>query len=219
MEEIASGCLWTEGPVWFADHGCLVFSDIPNDRILRWLPGVGVSVFREPSGYANGHARDRQGRLVSCEHGGRRVVRTEADGSLTVIADAHEGRRLNSPNDVVVRSDGSVWFSDPDYGILSDYEGYRAEREQDGCFVYRVDPATGAVEAMARDFARPNGLCFSPDETVLYVAESGASHDPGVAPVIRRFEVSGRGLAGGEVFAVLDNGIPDGIRCDARLCP
>ena len=216
MEEIASGCLWTEGPVWFADHGCLLFSDIPNARILRWMPGAGVSVYRDPSGYANGHTRDRQGRLVSCEHGGRRVVRTEADGSLTVIAAAHGGRRLNSPNDVVVKSDGSVWFSDPDYGILSDYEGYRAEREQDGCFVYRADPATGAVEAVVRDFARPNGLCFSPDEAVMYVAESGASHDAGVAPVIRRFAVTERGLSGGEVFAVIDSGIPDGIRCDAR---
>lgn len=216
MEEIASGCLWTEGPVWFADHGCLLFSDIPNERILRWMPGAGVSVFRQPSGYANGHTRDRQGRLVSCEHGGRRVVRTEADGSLTVLAERHGEGRLNSPNDVVVKSDGSVWFTDPDYGILSDYEGYRAEREQAGCFVYRVDPGTGAVAAVVRDFARPNGLCFSPDEAWLYVAESGASHDPDVAPVIRRFRVSGQGLTGGEVFATLDNGLPDGIRCDVQ---
>lgn len=216
MEEIASGCLWTEGPVWFADHGCLLFSDIPNERILRWMPGAGVSVFRQPSGYANGHTRDRQGRLVSCEHGGRRVVRTEADGRLTVLAERHGEGRLNSPNDVVVKSDGSVWFSDPDYGILSDYEGYRAEREQAGCFVYRVDPGTGAVEAVVRDFARPNGLCFSPDEAWLYVAESGGSHDPDVAPVIRRFGVTGSGLTGGEVFATLDNGIPDGIRCDVQ---
>jgi gluconolactonase len=216
MEEIVSGCLWTEGPVWFADHGCLLFSDIPNERILRWVPGAGVSVHRQPSGYANGHTRDRQGRLVSCEHGGRRVVRTEPDGTLTVIAEAHAGRRLNSPNDVVVKSDGSIWFSDPDYGILSDYEGYRAPREQDGCFVYRVDPATGAVAAVVRDFARPNGLCFSPDESLLYIAESGQSHDPDVAPVIRRFRVTGSGLSGGEVFATLDNGIPDGIRCDTN---
>jgi gluconolactonase len=216
MEEIASECLWTEGPVWFGDHGCLLFSDIPNERILRWMPGAGVSVFRQPSGYANGHTRDLQGRLVSCEHGGRRVVRTEADGRLTVLTDRHEGRRLNSPNDVVVRSDGSVWFTDPDYGILSDYEGYRAEREQEGCFVYRIDPATGAVEAVVRDFARPNGLCFSPDETLLYVAESGGSHDKDVAPVIRRFGVTHGGVTGGEVFATLDHGIPDGIRCDVN---
>jgi gluconolactonase len=213
MEEIASGCLWTEGPVWFADHGCLLFSDIPNERVMRWVPGQGVSVFRQPSGFANGHTRDRSGRLVSCEHGGRRVVRTEADGSLTVLADAHAGKRLNSPNDVVVRSDGTVWFTDPDYGILSDYEGYRAAREQEGCFVYRID-SSGAIEAMVRDFARPNGLCFSPDESLLYVAESGASHDPAVAPVIRRFRVSDTGLSGGEVLATLDAGLPDGIRCD-----
>jgi gluconolactonase len=216
MEEIASGCLWTEGPVWFADHGCLLFSDIPNERMLRWTPGVGVSVFRQPSGFANGHTRDREGRLVSCEHGGRRVVRTEADGRLTVLAAAHEGRRLNSPNDVVVGSDGAVWFTDPDYGILSDYEGYRAEREQAGCFVYRIDPVTGAVAAVATDFARPNGLCFSPDEGFLYVAESGQSHDPAVPAVIRRFRVEGARLAGGEVFATLDNGLPDGIRCDTE---
>jgi gluconolactonase len=153
---------------------------------------------------------------VSCEHGGRRVVRLEADGAQTVLAGSHAGARLNSPNDVVVRSDGSVWFTDPDYGILSDYEGYRAEQEQAGCFVYRIDPATGDVVAVVRDFARPNGLCFSPDETLLYVAESGRSHDPEVAPVIRRFRVTGSGLEGGEVFATLDDGLPDGIRCDSN---
>lgn len=216
LDEIATGCLWTEGPVWFADHGCLLFSDIPNERIMRWAPGAEAAVFRQPSGFANGHTRDRQGRLVSCEHGGRRVVRTEADGSRTVLAAAHAGAPLNSPNDVVVRSDGSVWFTDPDYGILSDYEGYRADRAQAGCFVYRVDPATGDVAAVVRDFARPNGLCFSPDESLLYIAESGQSHDPGVPPVIRRFRVTAAGLAGGEVFATLDNGVPDGIRCDVN---
>jgi gluconolactonase len=140
MEEIATGCRWTEGPVWFADHGCLLFSDIPNERILRWTPGAGVSTFRQPSNFANGHTRDRQGRLVSCEHGGRRVTRTEPDGRITVLADSHGGRRLNSPNDVVVKSDGSIWFTDPTYGILSDYEGYRAEPEQDARHVFRIDP-------------------------------------------------------------------------------
>ena len=216
MDEVATGCRWTEGPVWFNDHGCLLFSDIPNERILRWTPGQGTSTFRQPSNYANGHTRDRQGRLLSCEHGGRRVTRTEADGSLTVLADSFGGRRLNSPNDVVVTADGAVWFTDPTYGILSDYEGYRAEPEQDARHVFRIDPATGALAPAVSDFAQPNGLCFSPDESLLYIAESGSSHDPGVPPVIRRFRVSGAGLSGGEVFATLDNGLPDGIRCDTE---
>jgi gluconolactonase len=213
MEEIATGCRWTEGPVWFADHGCLLFSDIPNERILRWTPGAGVSTFRQPSNFSNGHTRDRQGRLVSCEHGGRRVTRTEPDGRITVLADSHAGKRLNSPNDVVVKSDGSIWFTDPTYGILSDYEGYRAAPEQDARHVFRLDPA-GTLAPVVSDFAQPNGLCFSPDESLLYIADSGASHDPGVPPIIRRFRVTDRGLTGGEVFATLDAGLPDGIRCD-----
>ncbi len=214
MEEIATGCRWTEGPVWFSDHGCLLFSDIPNERILRWTPGAGVSTFRQPSNFANGHTRDRQGRLISCEHGGRRVTRTEPDGRITALADSHDGRRLNSPNDVVVASDGAIWFSDPTYGILSDYEGYRAEPEQDARHVFRIDPS-GAMAPVVSDFAQPNGLCFSPDESLLYIADSGASHDPGVPPIIRRFRVTdGGGLSGGEVFATLDAGLPDGIRCD-----
>jgi gluconolactonase len=213
MEEIATGCRWTEGPVWFADHGCLLFSDIPNERILRWTPGAGVSSFRHPSNFSNGHTRDRQGRLVSCEHGGRRVTRTEADGRITVLADSHGGKRLNSPNDVVVKSDGSIWFTDPTYGILSDYEGYKAAPEQDARHVFRLDPA-GHLAPVVSDFAQPNGLCFSPDESFLYIADSGASHDPGVPPIIRRFRVTDRGLTGGEVFATLDAGLPDGIRCD-----
>jgi gluconolactonase len=213
MEEIATGCRWTEGPVWFADHGCLLFSDIPNERILRWTPGAGVSVFRQPSNFANGHTRDRQGRLVSCEHGGRRVTRTEPDGRITVLAESHGGRRLNSPNDVVVKSDGSIWFTDPTYGILSDYEGYRADPEQEARHVFRLDPS-GTLAPVLSDFAQPNGLCFSPDESLLYIADSGASHDPGVPPIIRRFRVTDRGLTGGEVFATLDAGLPDGIRCD-----
>jgi gluconolactonase len=214
MDEIATGCRWTEGPVWFGDHDCLLFSDIPNERILRWTPGVGVSTFRQPSNFANGHTRDRQGRLVSCEHGGRRVTRTEADGTITVLADSHKGRRLNSPNDVVVGSDGAVWFTDPTYGIMSDYEGYRADPEQDTRHVFRIDPVSGAVAPVVSDFAQPNGLCFSPDESLLYIAESGSSHDPSVPSVIRRFRVTEGGLSGGEDFATLDNGLPDGIRCD-----
>ncbi len=215
VERLFDGCRWAEGPVWFNDGGYLVWSDIPNRRMLRWLPDQGVSVFRADSSFANGHTRDRQGRLVSCEHGTRRVTRTEPDGSITVLADRHDGRRLNSPNDVVVRSDGSIWFTDPTYGIMSDYEGHRAEPEQSGCFVYRIDPATGAVTIAADDFAMPNGLAFSPDESVLYIADSGLSHDPAGPHHIRAFDVRPDGsLAGGRVVVEVAPGVPDGIRCD-----
>lgn len=160
VKRLATGFDWVEGPVWFGDHGCLLFSDIPNNRILRWSP-EGIATFRAPSNYANGHTRDRQGRLVSCEHGTRRVTRTEWDGSVTVIADGYQGKRLNSPNDVIVASDGAIWFTDPHYGIMTDYEGFRAEQELP-CHVYRVDPS-GGIEAVLTDFNCPNGLAFSPD--------------------------------------------------------
>ncbi|MBI4048033.1 MAG: SMP-30/gluconolactonase/LRE family protein, partial [Devosia nanyangense] len=136
LELIFDKCRWAEGPVWFNDGGYLLWSDIPNNRMLRWVPDLGVSVFRTPSNYVNGNTRDRQGRLVSCSHGARAVLRTEADGTITTIADSYRGRRLNSPNDVVVKSDGTIWFTDPNYGIMSDYEGYKADMEQDGCYVY-----------------------------------------------------------------------------------
>jgi gluconolactonase len=221
LDRLATGCRWAEGPVWFGDLNCVLFSDIPNQRILRWSPDpVGseslgqASVFRAPSNFANGHTRDRQGRLVSCEHGTRRVTRTEIDGSITVIADSYRGRRLNSPNDVVVSSDGAIWFTDPTYGILSDYEGFRAEPEQATRNVYRVDPASGEIAAVVTDFGQPNGLCFSPDERRLYVADSAGSHDPSAPRHIRAFDVDGARLTGGAPFAVIDRGIPDGIRTD-----
>ncbi|MCD2185054.1 SMP-30/gluconolactonase/LRE family protein [Rhizobium sp. GN54] len=215
LEELYSGCRWAEGPVWFNDANQLLWSDIPNQRMLRWTPEGGVSAYRQPSNFANGHTRDRQGRLVSCEHGTRRVTRTEVDGSITVLADSHQGRKLNAPNDVVVRSDGTVWFTDPTYGILSDYEGYRSEPEQATRNVYRLDPATGEIDAVVTDFNQPNGLAFSPDETILYVADSGASHDDVLPRHIRAFDVvDGRRLANDRVFAVIDKGIPDGIRTD-----
>ena len=227
LEELFSGCRWAEGPVWFADLGCLLFSDIPNERMLRYVPetgaqagtgsnpGAAISVFRAPSGFANGNTRDREGRLVTCEHGERRVTRTEADGSLTVLASHFEGKRLNSPNDVVVKSDGSIWFSDPTYGILSDYEGYKAEPEQAARRVYRIDPQTGEVSAVVDDFTQPNGLAFSPDERRLYIAESGASHDASVPSQIRVFDVvDGRRLENARVFCELDCGLPDGFRLD-----
>ncbi|TCL67250.1 SMP-30/gluconolactonase/LRE family protein [Rhizobium sp. BK251] len=215
LEELYSGCRWAEGPVWFADANCLIWSDIPNQRMMRWVPDGGVSVFRAASNFTNGNTRDRQGRLVSCQHGGRQVIRTEIDGSITTLADSYRGKRLNSPNDVVVRSDGTVWFSDPTYGILSDYEGYRAEPEQATRNVYRLDPATDELDAVVDDFGQPNGLAFSPDETKLYIADSAASHDTNAPRHIRVFDVvDGRRLANGRVFCNLDSGIPDGFRLD-----
>lgn len=215
LDELYSGCRWAEGPVWFADSGSLIWSDIPNQRMLRWVPDGGVSTFRAPSNFTNGNTRDRQGRLVSCEHGARRVTRTEIDGSITVLADSFQGKRLNSPNDVVVRSDGSVWFTDPTYGILSDYEGYKAEPEQTTRNVYRLNPETGALEIVVDDFGQPNGLAFSPDETKLYVADSASSHDINAPRHIRVFDViDGRTLANSRVFCDIDTGLPDGFRVD-----
>ncbi|OJF91300.1 SMP-30/gluconolactonase/LRE family protein [Pararhizobium antarcticum] len=215
LEELHSGCRWAEGPVWFDDAQHLLWSDIPNQRMLRWTPDGQVSVFRSPSNFANGHTRDREGRLVSCEHGTRRVTRTEPNGSITVLADSHQGKRLNSPNDVIVHSDGSIWFTDPTYGILSDYEGYKADPEQPSRNVYRLDPATGVLNAVVSDFLQPNGLAFSPDEKRLYIADSGASHEDGAPRHIRMFDVTDSGtLANGRVFCHIDTGIPDGMRVD-----
>jgi gluconolactonase len=210
------GLRWSEGPVWFGDGRYLLWSDIPNNRIMRWDETDGsVSVYRNPSNHTNGHTRDRQGRLISCEHGGRRVSRTEYDGRVTVLADSHNGKRLNSPNDVVVKSDDTVWFTDPSYGILSEYEGHQSELEQDGCHVYRFDPTSGALKTVATDFVKPNGLAFSPDEKLLYIADTGASHDPDGPKHIRRFQVRDDGtLAGGEVFADCTAGLFDGFRVD-----
>lgn len=217
LDVIDRSSRWAEGPVWFKDGNYLLWSDIPNHRILRYIPDAGVSVYRANSNYSNGNTRDRQGRLVSCEHGTRRVTRTEIDGSITVIADSFGGKRLNSPNDVVVHSNGSVWFTDPTYGILSDYEGHKATPEQETHNVYRVDPATGAVEAVVRDFIQPNGLAFSPDETQLYVADSGGSREADAPRHIRVFDVvEGRRLADGRVFCTIDEGVPDGFRLDVE---
>jgi len=214
LERLYTGALWAEGPVWFSDGQYLLFSDIPNDRILRWVEGAPVTVFRSPSRFANGATRDLQGRLVSCEHGSRSVTRTEPDGRVTTVADRHAGGRLNSPNDVVVARDGSVWFSDPPYGILSDYEGHKAPSEQKGNYVYRVDPQSGAIAVVADDLAKPNGLAFSPDQETLYIADSAASHDDAAPRHVRKFRVTGGGLRGGEEFAKIDPGLPDGLRTD-----
>lgn len=217
LELIFDKCRWSEGPVWFADGGYLVWSDIPNNRLLRWVPDLGVSVYRTPSNYINGNTRDRQGRLVSCSHGGRCVYRTEADGTLTTLVDSYKGKRLNSPNDVVVKSDGTVWFTDPPYGILSDYEGYKSEQEQDGCYVYCFDPATDELKVVADDFNKPNGLAFSPDKSVLYISDTGRSHDPDFPAHIRMFDVSGKNnLKNGKVFTDIDDGLSDGFRIDVE---
>ncbi|MBB4184709.1 SMP-30/gluconolactonase/LRE family protein [Sinorhizobium terangae] len=214
LEELYRGCRWAEGPVWFSDLNCLIWSDIPNDRMMRWSPEGHASVFRSPSNYVNGNTRDLQGRLISCEHGGRRVTRTEYDGRITVLADSYLGKRLNSPNDVVVRSDGSIWFTDPTYGIISDYEGHKAEPEQETRNVYRIDPVSGAIVAVVTDFIQPNGLAFSPDEKRLYIADSGsAEHE--VPSHIRVFDVAGDGTLGnGSYFCSIDSGNPDGFRFD-----
>lgn len=215
LKQLASGFDWVEGPVWFGDAGCLLFSDIPNNRILRWTPGSGITTFRERSNYANGHTRDRQGRLISCEHGSRRVTRTEWDGSITVLAERYQGKRLNSPNDVVVTSDGAIWFTDPHYGIMTDYEGYKAEEELP-CNVYRIDPSSGAMEAVLTDFACPNGLAFSPDESLLYVADTGRIFDQDAKKHIRVFRHAGGGkLSGGDIFHVVVPGCSDGFRVDS----
>jgi gluconolactonase len=216
VERLWTGGRWCEGPAWFAAGRYLVWSDIPNDRMLRFDETDGsVSVFRQPASNSNGNTVDDQGRLLTCEHLARRVTRTEHDGSISVIADRFEGKRFNSPNDLVVRSDGSIWFTDPPYGILSDYEGRQAEPEIGTCQVYRVDPAGGAVRQVTRDFVKPNGIAFSLDEKTLYVSDTGASHDPDGPRHIRKFAVREDGsVTGGEVFAVCGHGSFDGFRLD-----
>ena len=215
LTQLSSGHIWTEGPVWFPAHETLLFSDIPRSRIYRWTSDGGLSVFRQNSHYANGNTRDRNGRLLTCQHGTRSLVRTEHNGARTTIADSYDGRRLNAPNDVVVRSDGSIWFSDPTYGILSDLEGYRADPEQSGRYVYCVAPDTLSVSVVSRDFVQPNGLAFTTDESQLIVAESGSSHDPDVPPVLRVFDVTKDGaLTNMRALAEIDQGLPDGLRVD-----
>jgi gluconolactonase len=209
LEQLHTGCRWTEGPAYFPGGRYLIFSDIPNDRLLRWDETTGtIGVFRQPAGYANGHTVDRQGRLVSCVQGTRQVTRTEHDGSVTVLADSYNGKRLNSPNDIVERADGSLWFTDPSYGIRSDYEGHQADSEIGGRHVYRIDPGRGPV-IVADDFDQPNGLAFTADEQQLYIADSARDH-------IRLFTVTAdRGLSGGAVFASCDAGTFDGLRLDS----
>ncbi|WP_459616549.1 SMP-30/gluconolactonase/LRE family protein [Bordetella sp. 2513F-2] len=211
VEQLATGGRWLEGPVWFGDGRYLLVSDIPNDRILRWDETTGqFSVFRQPANFSNGLARDRQGRLLACEHLTRRVTRTEYDGSITVLAERYEGKRLNSPNDIVCRSDGSIWFTDPNFGIAGHWEGDKAEPERPHS-VYRIDP-DGRLEVMLDDLAGPNGLCFSPDEKVLYVVES--RHQP--SRMVWAYDVNPDGGLSGKRphIDAQGPGAIDGIKCD-----
>src|SRR5580692_11107116 len=212
VEQLYTGTRWSEGPVWFGDARCLLCSDIPNNRILRWDEETGrTSVFRKPSNYSNGNTRDRQGRLVTCEHDARRVTRTEYDGTVTVLMDKFDGKLLNSPNDVVVKSDGSIWFSDPLFGILGNHEGHVATPELP-TNVYRLDPRSGRATVATGDINRPNGLAFSPDEKKLYIIEAG------VTPrVIKVYDVNDDKLANGRAFITAEpGGTPDGFRCDVE---
>lgn len=219
LERLYTGCRWAEGPVYVPAGRYLLWSDIPNDRVMRWDETDGsVSVFEQPAWHPNGHTLDRQGRLVTCEHRGRCVSRTEHDGRRTVLASHHEGRRLNSPNDVVVKSDDSVWFTDPTYGIDSDYEGDAAVSEVGASYVYRIDPADGRLSAVITDMSKPNGLAFSPDERWLYVVDTGISHAPDGPRHIRRHAVDadGRGVGPGAVLATCSVGLFDGLRVDVE---
>ena len=215
LEELGSGFRWLEGLLWMGDADCLLFQDLPHDRTLRWIEGEGISVYRSPSHYANGQTRDRQGRLIACSHRGRCLYRTEYDGSVTTLVTHHAGKRLNSPNDVIVKSDGSIWFSDPTYGISNDYEGGRQASEQAPA-LYRFDPETNEIAIAVGDFDGPNGLAFSPDERRLYVAETGDQNHAEPRQYIRVFDVGpdGRTLTGGDVFHKIEPGYCDGMRVD-----
>jgi gluconolactonase len=215
LEKLASGCRWAEGPAYFAAGRYLVWSDIPNNRMMRFdETDSSVSVFRSPSFNSNGNTVDREGRLVTCEHLARRVSRTEHDGSITVLADRYERHRLNSPNDVVVKSDGSIWFSDPTYGIDSDYEGQQSESEIGASNVYRIDGGTGRISLVVSDRVKPNGLAFSPDETTLYVADTGATHVSGLPATIWSYQVDGDTVGSCSLLATCPEGLFDGFRCD-----
>jgi gluconolactonase len=214
VERLATGFRWAEGPVWFGDGRYLLWSDIPNNRLMKWEESTGaVSVFRGPSNFSNGNTRDRQGRLVTCEHGGRRIVRTEYDGTTTVLADRYQGKRLNSPNDLVVKSDGSIWFTDPPFGILGNYEGCQAEPELPQS-VYRIDPVSGEIAAVAEGLLGPNGLAFSPDEQLLYIVESRAR--PNRRILAFDVDATGCSLSGQRVFIDAGPGTPDGFRVDVH---
>lgn len=216
LECLASPARWAEGPVWLPGEDAVVFSDVKANRMYRWNRDGKITIFREQANYANGNTLDRQGRLISCEHGRRGVSRTDSDGVARILVDRFDGKRLNSPNDVVVKSDGSLWFSDPPYGIVGDAEGFKSESQIIGCYVYRFDPETGEITAVATDEQRPNGLAFSPDESRLYVADMSIVDFPlqGRRHLLVYDVIEGRRLSNPRVLAQIEPGIPDGFRVD-----
>jgi gluconolactonase len=217
LEQLATGAIWSEGPVFFHEDDSVIWSDIPNDRLLRWSAKGGMTVWRQPSNFENGHYRDLEGRLLSCEHGGRCISRTEPDGRKITLVDRYQGKRFNSPNDLVVKSDGTIWFTDPPYGILSDHEGYKGESELGDCCVFRFDPRTGDLTIVTDEVVEPNGLAFSPDEGLLYIADTSVAFDPNGNHHIVAFDVvDGRRLKNSRIFAVISPGIADGFRVDVH---
>ena len=215
LQKIAECAVHSEGPVYFHEDDSIVWSDAHDNRLLRWSASDGVSVLRNPSDYQSGNYRDLEGRLVSCSSGKRAIIRRESDGEWKILVDRYQGKRLNSPNDLVVKRDGTIWFTDPNYGITEPNQGYGGEQEQAGCFVYRFDPVSGEIDAVVTDMVRPNGLTFSPDERLLYVADTAAFNIPQGPHHIRVYEVvDGRQVTNGRVFAVIDPCQPDGLRVD-----
>ena len=216
LERLYTGMAWAEGPVWLPDAGAVRWSDIPNDRILQFDAATRrVDVYRAGVEFTNGRTLDLEGRVVQCSHGLRRIER-DVDGVVTPIVDRWDGVRFNSPNDVVVASDGAIWFTDPPYGILSDHEGHAAAPEYEGCFVFRFDERMGELRPVITDMVHPNGLAFSPDETVLYVSDTAGATQPGVPRHIRRYRLRDGACDQGETFALIGDGVCDGLRVDAR---
>jgi len=216
LRRISEGYIWSEGPVWLPDEGALLWSDISNNRVMRWSAADNsVTTRYQPADFANGHTLDHDGTVIACEHGTRRVARYEPDGTRTTVVDRYQGKRFNSPNDIVVASDGAIWFTDPPYGIISDRECYKADSELGACFVFRFEPSTGALDIVSDDLIDPNGLAFSPDESVLYVSDTSSGRVPDGHHHILAFDVvDGRRLANARVFKEIEPGVSDGFRVD-----
>lgn len=222
LQRLATGAVWSEGPVWLRETGALLWSDIPNNRMLSWHPLQGQTVWREPVEFTNGHVRESGGALLHCSHGQRAIVRTRFDGQMRpvsdeVVVDRYQGRRLNSPNDLVVKRDGTIWFTDPPYGILSNHEGHQAESELGDNYVFRFDPVSGVLRIVSDFVVEPNGLAFSPDESILYVSDTSAALAPagsGHHHIVAFDVVGGQDLANPRVFAVVNPGLADGLRVD-----
>jgi gluconolactonase len=217
LEKLASGAVWSEGPVYLESDQSVIWSDIPGNRLLRWSKVNGLSEFLKPSHFQNGHTLDLEGRIIACSHGERAVMRLEADGTWKKLVSHFEGKKLNSPNDVIVKSDGTIWFSDPSYGLIQPNEGYGGAQEQAGCYVYRFDPVNLDIDAVVTDMDKPNGLAFSQDEKTLYVSDTSASHDKNGNRHIRAYDVlDDSSTANGRVFALIEPGLPDGFRLDKQ---